>query len=105
MVEFGNKHPNITVAPAPERKKRPKPSGAPGFGGEPATAPELSETPVVDEVQATAPVEPEQPIVHLPPVSDEMPSDEPVEPQTAAEAHKNLASIGGVESAPPPEEP
>ena len=77
MVEFGNKP--IEVAPAPERKKKPEPSEDTTFGGEP----ELSETPVIDEVQATA----------------------PVEPQTPAEAHETLKSINGVESAPPPTEP
>jgi hypothetical protein len=37
-------------------------------------------------------------------VIDESQATAPVEPQTSAEAHKALLSIGGVESAPPPTE-
>jgi len=53
MVEFGNKPIEVTEAPAPKRK--PEPPDDTGFGGEPG--PELSETPVIDEEQSTAPVE------------------------------------------------
>jgi len=55
MVKFGNNPDSITVTPAPKRRKTPKPTS---FGGEP----ELSETPVIDDVQATAPVDKPDPI-------------------------------------------
>ena len=61
MVRFGRNPKNIEVAPAPERKPEPKPKDK-TFGGEPTTAPvepELSETPVIDEVQAEAPPKPQ----------------------------------------------
>lgn len=58
MVEFGKNPESITVTPAPERKKEPETIDAtkiPGVEIVQAIDQELSETPVIDGEQSTAP--------------------------------------------------